>query len=393
MEMAGCSAWRYHIQPMNKQPANNAAKANKVNLIKLSADVHKRDYKISRQVGDQHIQPAQVFKPEEAYDWALKQVELAERVVFCYEAGFSGFSLARRLQAQGVEPVVIAPQNLDERCKRVNTDRRDCRAIASRLDRFLAGNEEALVKVRIPTVKEEDERAVCRQRAQMMKARKQFEAQGRSLLMFKGLHCPGHWWRNSEEGWKQTVGKENWPAEVVALLEVYRRMALASEREILALSDKLERAAVENLPPTLPVLPNGFGALSMEILRREVCDWNRFKNRGNVGSFFGMCCAESSSGRQQNQGSITKSGNPRGRHALIELAWRALHFQPEYWLVKKFSPRIERSRPRSVARKKLIVAMGRLMAVDLWRLYTGQTTAEKLGLRTRPTKEYVLESA
>ena len=245
MEMAGCSAWRYHIQPMNKQPANNAAKANKVNLIKLSADVHKRDYKISRQVGDQHIQPAQVFKPEEAYDWALKQVELAERVVFCYEAGFSGFSLARRLQAQGVEPVVIAPQNLDERCKRVNTDRRDCRAIASRLDRFLAGNEEALVKVRIPTVKEEDERAVCRQRAQMMKARKQFEAQGRSLLMFKGLHCPAHWWRNSEEGWKQTVGKENWPAEVVALLEVYRRMALAAEREILALSDKLERAAVE----------------------------------------------------------------------------------------------------------------------------------------------------
>ena len=63
MEMAGCSAWRYHIQPMNKQPAKNATTVRKVNLIKLSADVHKRDYKVSRQIGDQQIQPAHVFKP------------------------------------------------------------------------------------------------------------------------------------------------------------------------------------------------------------------------------------------------------------------------------------------------------------------------------------------
>src|SRR5438445_5212357 len=137
-----------NIQPMNKLQINHPSKPNKVNLIKLSADVHKRDYKISRQIGDQNIQPTQVFKPEAAYDWAVKQLELAERVVFCYEAGFSGFSLARRLKLQGVEPLVMCPQKLDERCKRVNTDKRDSRAIAGRLDRFLAGNDEALVRVR-----------------------------------------------------------------------------------------------------------------------------------------------------------------------------------------------------------------------------------------------------
>src|SRR5437667_5621581 len=162
------------IQPMNRQPKKNPAKSKKVNLIKLSADVHKRDFKISRQIGDQNIQPAQSFDPQEAFEWAIKQLESAKRVVFCYEAGFSGFSLARRLQSQGVEPVVMCPQKLDERCKRVNTDKRDCRAIASRLDRFLAGDDEALGKVRIPTEQEEGERAVSRQRDQMMKARKQF---------------------------------------------------------------------------------------------------------------------------------------------------------------------------------------------------------------------------
>ena len=66
-----------YIQPMNQQE-NNPTKPSKVNLIKLSADVHKRDYKISRQIGDQNIQPAQVFKPQEAFDWAVKQLESAQ---------------------------------------------------------------------------------------------------------------------------------------------------------------------------------------------------------------------------------------------------------------------------------------------------------------------------
>lgn len=377
---------------MNKPQKDNSTKSRKVNLIKLSADVHKRDFKICRQIGDQNIQPAQVFEPEEAFQWALKQLEAADRVVFCYEAGFSGFSLARRLQAKGVEPLVMCPQKLDERCKRVNTDKRDARAIAGRVDRFLAGNDEALVKVRIPTEQEEDERAQSRQRDQMMKVRKQVEAQGRSLLHFKGLACPGDWWRGSEAAWQQRIKKQGWPRPVVELLEVYRRMALVAEKEMATLTAKIEKAASAHLPASLPALPHGFGELSMEILRREVCQWDRFKNRGQVGSFFGICAAESSSGERHSQGSITKTGNPRCRHCLIELAWRALSFQPEYWVVKKFKARMDKTKPRSVARKKLIVAMARLIGVDLWRLYTGQTVLAKLGLIAKKGKEYMLQA-
>ena len=67
-----------HPAMNNKQPEHNPSKSTKVNLIKLSADVHKRDFKISRQIGDQNIQPAQVFKPQEAFDWAVKQLESAQ---------------------------------------------------------------------------------------------------------------------------------------------------------------------------------------------------------------------------------------------------------------------------------------------------------------------------
>ena len=63
------------------EPKNNPSNHTKVNLIKLSADVHKRDFKICRQVGDQNIQPAQVFEPSEAFDWALKQLESARHIV------------------------------------------------------------------------------------------------------------------------------------------------------------------------------------------------------------------------------------------------------------------------------------------------------------------------
>jgi hypothetical protein len=225
----------------------------------------------------------------------------------------------------------------------------------------------------------------------MMKVRKQVEAQGRSLLLFKGLSCPTSWWRGSEVGWEQRIKQQGWPEQIVALLEVYRRMALAAEKEMVTLTAKIEKAASAHLPASLPALPHGFGELSMEILRREVCQWDRFKNRGQVGSFFGICAAESSSGQRQSQGSITKTGNPRCRHALIELAWRALSFQPEYWVVKKFRTRMDKSKPRSVARKKIIVAMARLIGVDLWRLYTGQTTLTKLGLTQKRGKDYVLQ--
>jgi transposase len=254
MEMAECSKWRY-TPPMNKQHQHNPSKSNKVNLIKLSADVHKGDYKICRPVGDQNLQPTQVFEPEEAFEWAVKQLQSAQRVVLCYEAGFSGFSLARRLQSRGIEPLVMCPQNLDERCKRVSTDKRDARAIASRLDRFLAGNDEALVKVRKPTELEEDQRAVSRQRDQFLKARKRVEAQGRSLLYFKGLSCPSYWWARKPKPMGENRAPHLWPAQIVELLEGYRRMALGLDGEIEALTAKIENAAAQNLPPSLPALP------------------------------------------------------------------------------------------------------------------------------------------
>ena len=77
------------------------------------------------------------------------------------------------------------------------------------------------------------------------------------------------------------------------------------------------------------------GALSSVVISREICDWQRFKNRRQVSSYTGLCPGEYSSGTKRITGSITKHGNGRLRAALVELAWPMVRYQPQYHAVQK----------------------------------------------------------
>ena len=57
------------------------------------------------------------------------------------------------------------------------------------------GNRDALALVRVPAAKEEQLRAIHRQREQLVKARKQLEAQGRSLMVNHGIEPVQQWWK------------------------------------------------------------------------------------------------------------------------------------------------------------------------------------------------------
>ncbi len=78
---------------------------------------------------------------------------------------------------------------------------------------------------------------------------------------------------------------------------------------------------------------------------------------------------------------MTKHGNPSLRAALVEAAWRLVRFQPQYRAVVKWRQVLAKGTlATGAARKKTIVAVARQLAVDLWRLRTGQLTPETLGL-------------
>jgi transposase len=111
---------------------------------------------------------------------------LAGPVVVAYEAGPTGFGLARALEQVGVRCVVVAPSKLERPPgDRVKTDRRD----AERLARLLQIGE--LPAVRVPTVAEEAARDLVRARedarADLMRARHRLS----KLLLRQDWSLPG----------------------------------------------------------------------------------------------------------------------------------------------------------------------------------------------------------
>ncbi|HWA10851.1 MAG TPA: transposase, partial [Opitutaceae bacterium] len=108
----------------------------------------------------------------------------------------------------------------------------------------------------------------------------------------------------------------------------------------------------------------------------------RFRNRRQVASYTGLCPSEHSSGQSRLQGSITRHGNPRVRHLLVEAVWRLFKFQPHYRAIAKWVPALTALKISGARKKKIIVAIARQLAVDLWRIATGRTTAAALGLQT-----------
>ena len=162
-------------------------------VIKLGIDVHQEFYVVVEQVGGNNPKPPQRFGKGVFLDWAAKLKRQAAEVHAVYEACGFGFTLQRQLAALGIQCYVVCPQKLDERNKRVKTDSLDAKALCLKLDRFVEGNHDALALVRVPAEKEEQLRAIHRQREQLVKARKQLEAQGRSLMVNHGIEPVQQW--------------------------------------------------------------------------------------------------------------------------------------------------------------------------------------------------------
>ena len=389
--------FRLHPTTMTKNPPQPSRKASERraecvstamasspehDLIKLAVDTHGGYYLVARQIDDATAQPPQKMTPVKFLEFAQKQKRLARRVVVTYEAGPFGFQLARELQAIGIECLVIAPQNWDERNKRTRTDRTDTSAMISRLDRYLAGNKKALAVVRTPTIQEEVTRDLSRHRDRFRKEKQRWISRGRSLLHRYGIARPSRWWEplRSKEIQKQlsALHDESIALQLVGMLEECREAISLMEIRLKDLTGRLQSAWRDRKIKR----PVAVGELSSEQLTREIMDWKRFTNRRQVASYTGLCSGREQSGTSDRTLSVNKCGNPRVRAILVECAWLLPRWQPNYIALAKYNWLFQKERPgTSAARKKAIVALARRLAVDLWRLFTGRSTPEKLGLK------------
>ncbi|HEX3587415.1 MAG TPA: IS110 family transposase, partial [Candidatus Angelobacter sp.] len=336
--------------------------------IKLGIDVHQDFYVVVVQEGGANPKPPQRFKKEAFLPWAAKLARSGAEVHAVYEACGFGFDLQRNLTALSIHCYVVCPQKLDEQNRRVKTDGLDAKALCLKLDRFVEGNRSALALVRVPTEQQEQQRAIHRQREQLVGARKRLEAQGRSLMVNHGLEPVQNWWKRRAFSQLQVP-------------EWMRGMLSNTQPILLALEDKIRALTVQLQSTAEPNQPRGLGAMTSVIIDREIGDWRRFNNRRQIASYTGLCPGEYSSGNTRLQSCVTKHGNPRLRAALVELAWRLVRFQPNYKPVVKWRQILAKGAlATGAARKKAIVAVARQLAVDLWRMRTGRLRGEELGL-------------
>jgi len=342
-----------------------AAAAVSTEEIFLGIDTASVRHVVARFVLGEGAKPAEGMTTATLLARVAKWRKAGARVHCVYEAGPTGFALARQLIALGATCLVVRPRRLDRHGRRRKTDPLDAQHLAEDLAAHRFGRKGLLCPVRLPSEEEELRRLAVRERETLARTRHQLlnAAKGRALAL--GHSLPKEWWR------PRVLPKviRDLPA---ALARQLQRAAAAAA----AMKEQLEAVEAE-LKSDAPAAPNGVGALTVGVLEREVCDWTRFKSAKKVASFAGLCPSEDSSGQRRRLGAIDKHGSPRLRFWCQETAWRLFKFQREYrgviWAREKL-----RSANGSRA-KQIAVALARRFLVDWWRIRTGRATAAELG--------------
>ena len=302
-------------------------------------------------------------------DWIGTKLEKGWQLYSCYEAGASGYWLHRELVELGVKNLVVVPKAMGgAEAKRQKTDKRDSAQLCDGLDRYLRCQDQALSVVAVPTLEQEQNRALIRYHRQIIKDRTRAEARGKGLLCTQGIEVGGRWWEG--KGWAEVQSDPRLKDWMKEQLEGWQKKILSAQSQEKPLREQIEALAPERLP-------KGVGAYSAAVLQHEMKGWKRFSNRRQVASYTGLCPGIHLSDGRGKEGSINRCGNPTVRWTLVEMVWRLMIWQPHYGPVRQLAAGLVKSKR---AKKRLVVKAARRLAIDLWRLETGQTTAEKLGL-------------
>ena len=296
---------------------------------------------------------------------AFVQASVAEGLQVCCvqeSCGF-GFTLHRELVAAGAQSFLITPIALNGARK---TDKLDARALCQRLSRWLDGNRDELAPIRIPSEREQRQREGTRRRKFLGRLIRMLGNRGHGQVAeYAHVPLPSRWW--GARNWKKLAVLDEWLRGRLAEL---RAVILGLEAQLAVLEAELVTRVQEQ------VLPKGLGEITAVSLDGEVCDWGRFHNRKQIGSYTGCCPGEHSSGGKRLLGSIDRMGNATVRTLLVEAVWRFLRWQPQWKAALGMKVKLADG---GALKKKTVVALARRLAIDLWRWRTGRATLEDLG--------------
>lgn len=360
---------------MNKKTLSRKQKFfNKINLTQddelyIGIDVHKKSYHVALWLNDapavDYVMTADAKKLAET----LKKVQSAVKNIV-YEAGPTGYSLARLLKKDNFPVQVIAPSKTPRSSgKDAKTDRLD----AKKLAQFAA--KRLLRPISIPTVTQEADRQLCRAREHLVEKQKRIKLQIKSFLLQHGI--------------KEPQGLERWTAQAVNrlstlqlksqlryVLDIFLEELDFIKKQLKQLEQKLkELFAKERYSKKIESLQThpGVGPVIARQYITELFSPKRFKNKTELAKYVGLCPQVRQSGQTRRDGPVIKSGRPQLRCNLIEAAWVWLARDA---LAKKLYRRFLSNTGQS---NKAIVALARKLAINLWKMLCTNTVYIPLG--------------
>jgi transposase len=236
----------------------------------------------------------------------------------CYEAGPTGFGLARQLKDAGWDCVVIAPSLVPVQAGcRIKTDRRD----AAKLAHFLRSGD--LTVIHVPDEATEAIRDLERARDDAKCAERVVRHQLGKFLLRNGRIYQGKTsWNEAHRAWiaQQAFAQ---PAQQRVLADGIASVTQATERVDQLTGDLRELSASWSQAPLVTALQalRGIEMVSAVTLAAEIGDFRRFAQAADLMAFVGLVPSESSSGGSRRQGRITRTGNTHVRRILVEAAW------------------------------------------------------------------------
>jgi transposase len=285
----------------------------------------------------------------------------------CYEAGRDGWWLHRWLTNLGVDSIVVDASSIEvnRRARRAKTDRLDADKLLMMLIRHHRG-ERVWSVLREPSQADEDARRVQRELQRLTHERTAHTNRIGSLLVLHNLRPSvaiggrdwARWWEQNHDQLGPKLCEEI--ERELARLKVVKDQTCqieAARREELTDGKRPLVAQLMRL--------RAVGVQSAWMLVHEVFGWRRFANRRELAGYLGLAPTPYASGDSEIEQGISKSGNPRVRAVLVEVAWGWLRLQPSSALTQWFTRRFagHGSRMRRVG----IVALTRRLAIALWR--------------------------
>ncbi|MUZ76283.1 IS110 family transposase [Agrobacterium vitis] len=302
-------------------------------------------------------------------------------IIVIQEAGLDGFWIHRMLQSEGIESHVVDPASVatSRRRRRAKTDKIDGEALVRALLAYKRGEPRVCAIVRAPTPEAEDQRRLCRERKALMVERVRHINRIKGLLFSQGVsgYEPAHSDRRKRlEELRTGDGRMLPPHLKMQIIREIDRLelllnqikAVEAERDAMLAAAKLDLPAPKLLCGVKGIGPEFAAVLWTEALSRH------FDNRRQVAAYAGLAPTPWKSGSVDHEQGISKSGNPRLRTTLIQVAWLWLRHQPQSALAIWFKQRMAQTGGRH--KQPAIVALARKLLVALWKYVTAGVVIE-----------------